>query len=367
MTLDLSSALRDAAEHAPLGAIEPLALSRRVRRRRAVRTAAHTTAGLGLAGAIAVTATQTPGFLDRHDRTPAGPALPPDQVASALPAADPEADPGECGWTVQHPPATSPYDLAVALGQYPQETYSSMPLQVSVRITDDVAPPAAIGVVAVRDEVVVAVAADDVEWGDAGPGPASMSGGAHLGLLTCGGADVSKALPDGDYEVYAVYAAAGTGDLVALSPAEPLVVGGNAREPWCGADASVIPGADGRTELSGDVTADGAVHLRVTWSGQETAEMVDQRVVLVDDATGRIVADSRAPSGEESWVNSALVPGETLAFSVTDLPDDCGDDEPLAPGTYRAIATVTVAPHAMDGLPTNALAVAELSGRVVVP
>ena len=95
--------------------------------------------------------------------------------------------------------------------------------------------------------------------------------------------------------------------------------------------------------------------------------MIDQRVVLIDDTTGRIVADSRAPSDEEGRVNSALAPGELLAFSVTDLPDDCGNGEPLAPGTYRAIATVTIAPRAAEGQPTNSLAVAELSGRVTVP
>ena len=371
MSLDLSAALRDAADHAPLGTLDETALRRRVGRRRAARAAGHATAGLGLAGAIAVTATHTPGVLDGHARAPVGPgaanALPADQVARSLPPADPAAAPGECGWRVEQPTASSPYDLAIGLGQYPQQTYSAMPVTVSVRITAGVDAPAPLAVVVAHDGVVVAVAAEDVEWGDAGTGPMSIAGGAFVSLLTCGGPDRLLALPDGDYEVYTVYVAPDSGGLVALSPAEPLVIAGNAREPWCGADESVIPGNDRRTELSGDVSSDGAAVLRVTWSGQDDAELIDQRVVLVDDATGRIVADSRAPADEESRVSTVLTPGEPFGFSVTDLPDDCGDGEPLPPGTYRAIATVTIAPHAAEGLPTNALAVSELTGTVTVP
>jgi len=66
-------------------------------------------------------------------------------------------------------------------------------------------------------------------------------------------------------------------------------------------------------------------------------------------------------------VPCSLAPGEPFAFSVSDLADDCGDGEPLPSGTYRAIATVTVGPHAAEGSSTNALAVAELSGSVTVP
>ncbi|WP_421743418.1 sigma-70 family RNA polymerase sigma factor [Cellulomonas sp.] len=85
MSLDLSAALREAADHAPLGTLEPSVLGRRIRRRRATRTAARTAGGVGLAGVLAVTATQTPGLLDRYSRSAPGTSavtrLPADQVA----------------------------------------------------------------------------------------------------------------------------------------------------------------------------------------------------------------------------------------------------------------------------------------------
>jgi len=75
MSLDLSAALRDAAEHAPVGTLEPTTLGRRIRRRRATRTAVRSAGGVGLAGVIALTATQTPGLLGRFPRSAAGGAV----------------------------------------------------------------------------------------------------------------------------------------------------------------------------------------------------------------------------------------------------------------------------------------------------
>lgn len=370
MSLDLSSALREAADHAPLGTLEPSVLGRRIRRRRVTRTAARTAGGVGLAGVLAVTATQAPGLLDRYSRAVPGHAeatgLPADQVAVSLPGADPDAAPGTCGWTVHAPITASPYELGVALGSYPQQTFSSMPVYVSLRITEAVAEPSAVRLVAARDGVVVAAALDTIMWGSDRLGPSSVSGGDFLSLLSCGGPDGGKALPDGDYEVYAVSADPDSGTVVALSPAEPLVVAGNAREPWCGADESVVPGSDGPVDLSGSVTADGAVDLRVTWSGAGEAQLLDQRILLVDEATRRIVADSRAPADEESRVGATLARGEPAAFSVSDGPDGCGDGPPPS-GTYRAVAVVTVAPPAATELTTNAVAVTELVGTVIVP
>ncbi|WP_421734850.1 hypothetical protein [Cellulomonas sp.] len=370
MSLDLSSALREAADHAPLGTLEPSVLGRRIRRRRATRTVARTAGGVGLAGALAVTATQTPGLLDSASRTAPGDTrlsrLPPDQVATTLPAADPDAPPGTCGWTVRAPAAASPYELGVALGNYPTQTYSSMPVYISARLTEAVAGPSAVRVVAARNGVVVAAAADVSQW-DTGPlGPSSFAGGDFLSLQSCGGPDKSKALPDGDYEVYAAYAEPDTGELVALSPAEPLVVAGNAREQWCGSAESVIPDGDARVDLAGDVTPEGAASLRVTWTGHEEAEMLDQRILLVDDTTGAVVADSRAPAESESRAGGTLTPGELVALSVPDRPDGCGDGPPPS-GIYRAIAVVTIAPQEGEGPTTNAIAAVELSGTVTVP
>ena len=131
MSLDLSSALREAADHAPLGTLEPSVLGRRIRHRRAARAAAGPPAASDWRGVLAVTATQTPGLLDRvlakrarHIRAVTG--LPADQVATTLPTA-------ETGRGTRHvrlgrsirPAAASPLEeAAVALGTYPEETYS---------------------------------------------------------------------------------------------------------------------------------------------------------------------------------------------------------------------------------------------------
>ena len=118
MSLDLSAALRDAAEHAPVGTLEATTLGRRIRRRRASRTATRTVGGVGLAGVIALTASQTPDWwAGPRGAPPAGAVtvLPADEVAHSLPAADRDAVAGQCGWVVEPPPGPSEVDLAVAL------------------------------------------------------------------------------------------------------------------------------------------------------------------------------------------------------------------------------------------------------------
>ncbi|KRD44250.1 hypothetical protein ASE38_08850 [Cellulomonas sp. Root930] len=370
MSLDLSSALREAADHAPLGTLEPSVLGRRVRHRRAARTAARTAGGVGLAGVLAVTATQTPGLLDRYSRSVPGTSavtgLPADQVATTLPTADPGAAPGTCGWAVDRPAAASPLELAVALGTYPEETYSAVPVTVEVRVPENVTFRSVIGVVVAKDGVVVATSPDFMSFGATPAGPISMAGGGDLSVAACGGPDATKVLPDGDYVLYAVLPYEGG---LALSPGEPLVISGNSRERWCGAHVSVLPRGDDRVGISGSVRGDDSIDLRLTWSGTAEAELLDERVVLVD-AADRIVADSDiwAASGES--VTGTLPPGQLQSFSVRTSPTSCDEGAALPSGELRAFVVATVAPSSAEGgsgPSTNATAVAELIGTVTVP
>ncbi|KQR17110.1 hypothetical protein [Cellulomonas sp. Leaf334] len=369
MSLDLSSALRDVAEHAPLGTLEPTGLGRRIRRRRAGRTAARSAVGLGLAGAIAVVATQAPGVLRREG--PAAPpppvGLPADQVATVLPTADAAAAPGECGWTVRRPSTPFGSELGVAFEQYSAETHGPVAVSVESWPGEASRPLEPVRVVAARDGVVVA-AADPVFFEEHALGWA----GADLSTVACGGPDALKALPDGTYTVYAVVTDPVTGDVVALSPGEPLVVAGNAREVWCHADQSVMGTNDPRVALTGGVVSDPgelSVELEAVWSGSATAQVMDQRVILVDDATGRIALDTMAREMVRERSISSLVPGAAHVLSLRSDRTSC-DGGALPAGTYTGYAVVTIATAGADtgvGLPTNATAVAELRRGVVVP
>lgn len=367
MSLDLSSALRDVAEHAPVGTLEPAGLGRRIRRRRAGRAATRSVIGVGLAGAIAVVATQVPGGLDRGGpATPAG--LPADQVATVLPAADPAAAPGECGWTVQRPSAPFGWELGVAFEQYSDRTHGPVAVLIDSWPSDKVSAPGPVRVVAARDGVVVAAA--EVTYFEEN---AIGSAGADLSVVACGGPDAFKALPDGTYTVYAVVVDPETGAVAALSPGEPLVVAGSARQVWCHADESVMGASDPRVTASGGVVSDPgemSVELEVAWSGSATAQVLHQRVVLVDDATGRIALDTMAPEvAHRSTMTSSLVPGDEHLLSLTTDRTSC-DGGALPEGTYRGYAVVTIGTAGADtgvGLPRNATAVVELRRGVVVP
>lgn len=372
MSTDLRTALHDVAAHAPLGTLETSALHRRVRRRRAARAAAQGTAGLGLAGAIAVTAAHGVDLLG-GPTYPAAPApLPADEVASTLPAADDAAEPGTCGWQVRAPQQASPWRLAVNLGHYPQHPRSSLPVGVTVQTTTSEQMPAPARVAAVRDGVVVATSADAFDTGSS-LAPGTTSGSHHLALVACGGPDDHLALPDGSYTLHAVLADPGTGEVLALSPGEPLVVAGNARAPWCGAGVGVVPEGDGTLEVGGTVGADGrSADLTLTWGagergweGDEEALLLDERVVLVD-AAGRIVGDSRTWSEETSSVAGTLAAGRTTSISVQWTTASCSGDA-LPAGSYTAYALVTLAPTGAEGVTSNLLGVGRLGGEVVVP
>ncbi|WP_315098487.1 hypothetical protein, partial [uncultured Cellulomonas sp.] len=294
--------------------------------------------------------------------------LPADQVATTLPTADPAAAPGECGWTVEQPAAASPITLGATLDRYPQQTYSAMPVTLEVKVGEGVRLQDAIDVVVATDGVVVAVASEAVDFGVDNAGPYSVGAGSAITLAACDGPDVAKALPDGQYVLYAVLASADAG--LAVSPGEPLAIVGNARERWCGADAAVLPRTDDRVVIAGDVTDDGAVDVQLRWTGTAEAQVLDERVVLVDEATGRIAADSDTWSDSVERFSGGLTPGELLGFGIPWHQTGCADGEPLPAGTYRAYAMATVAPAPADlgSWPaTNATAVAELSGTVTVP
>lgn len=373
MSTDLRTALHDVAARAPLGTLEAAALHRRVRRRRAARAAAQGTAGLGLAGAIAVTASHGVELLGGPTYPAAPPPLPADQVASTLPAADDAAAPGTCGWQVRAPEHTSPWRLGVNLGLYPQHPRSSLPVGVTVESTTSQRMPAPVRVVAERDGVVVAASSDAFDTG-ASMVPGTTSGGHHLALVACGGPDDHLTLPDGSYTLRAVLADPVSGEVLALSPGEPLVLAGNARAPWCEADVDVVPDGDEALEVSGTVGAAGrSADLTLTWRpdadgwrGDAEALLLDQRVVLVD-AAGRVAADSRTWSEETSSVVGTLAGGRTSSISVqwTSAASCSGDALPA--GTYAAYALVTAAPTDAEGVTSNVLGVARLGGEVVVP
>ena len=231
MSLDLSSALRDAAEHAPLGTLEPVALRRRIRRRRAARTG-RTDHG-------------RPGARRRdrrrRRRRPQGSwtvvtrtgradddALPPDQVAQSCPR--PTRRPPRA--SAAGPCSTRPRRRRTTSGSRSGSTRSrrtwSMPVNVSVRFADGgrrAGPRSAGG---------CPTTGSSSPWRPTRSSGAMRAGaGVDVRLapgsvsLTCGGADVLKALPDGDYAVYAVVTRPRRpASSVALSPAEPLVVAG---------------------------------------------------------------------------------------------------------------------------------------------
>ncbi|WP_421743419.1 hypothetical protein [Cellulomonas sp.] len=132
---------------------------------------------------------------------------------------------------------------------------------------------------------------------------------------------------------------------------------------------SVLPRGDDRVGISGSVRGDDSIDLRLTWSGTAEAELLDERVVLVD-AADRIVADSDiwAASGES--VTGTLPPGQLQSFSVRTSPTSCDEGAALPSGELRAFVVATVAPSSAEGgsgPSTNATAVVELIGTVTVP
>ena len=208
MSLDLSSALRDVAEHAPVGTLElpgsavgsgGVAPDRRRhaprsgwgwlrrspssrRRRQAPWTAS------------VLPSARTDAVRRRESGPHAAAGLPADQVATVLPAADPAAGPGECGWTVQRPSVESGPDIGVSFGSYAEQAHGSLAVQY---------PRAAVR----RGDVVGGGPAGRRarRGGRGGRGGrrcsvGSSSGGVWRGgpgLVACGGPDALKALPDG--------------------------------------------------------------------------------------------------------------------------------------------------------------------------
>jgi hypothetical protein len=220
--------------------------------------------------------------------------------------------------------------------------------------------------VVARAGVVVAVATTPVL-----DGPFEGLVSVDLEPVACGGPDALKALPDGTYAVYALVTEPTTGALGGLSPGEPLVLAGNAREVWCHADESVLGAGDSRVAVTGDVASDPAevlVDLNVSWSGFAEAQVMDQRVVMVDEATGRIALDTATSGMVRDWILASLVPGDRQHLSLTSRRSSC-DGGALPSGTYRVQSVLTIAPTGADTgarLPTNTTAVAQI-GRVVVP
>ncbi|GEM_PF-3120887 len=368
MTVDLGAALQHAAARAPIPHLSTVELGRRVARRRAARTVARGAAGVGLTGALALTATQSPDLLGR---TPAGYApatgLPADQVATALPGPDPDAAAGACGWTVRAPSSAPAWDLGVAIDADPETRLSAVPFSVTVQSASPTAPPGAVRTVVARDGVVVAVAFDSWDLADWPSLPVNGASGGHLSLATCGGPDARLTLPDGSYAVHAVMADDATGDVAALSPGEPLDVVGSTRAPWCGADASVLPRGDDRAQLTALAGPGGrAVDLTLTWHGSQDAMLLDQRVAVVDDATGRVVADSGTWSSSRSSMTTTLAPGRTADVPAGWNGTTC-DGTPLPAGTYRLQAFVTLAPVGAVGVVRNVVGTARVDEAVVVP
>jgi len=374
MSLDLSAALRDAAEHAPVGTLEPTTLGRRIRRRRATQTAVRSAGGVGLAGVIALTATQTPGLLGRFPWSAAGGAvtgLPADEVARELPTADPAAAAGACGWIVEPPTAAPEIELGVSLDTYQQRSYLALPVSLTVHVPDGVTLQDPVDVVVAKDGVVVARAYEGHDLAVADdPGPHSMGSWSEMALTTCGGPDATKALPDGKYTMYGVLPGADGPEPAALSPGQPLVVAGNARESWCGAGTSVLPGGDDRVQLDVSVLDDVSMSLWLVWKGDAEASMVSERTLLVDEETGRIVGDSDTWDSALGRTTADLDPSSPLALTPAIRTTSCVDDAPLPAGTYRSYSVVTVAPMGSDtgeGLATNVTGVAEATGTVTVP
>ncbi|WP_456788878.1 hypothetical protein [Cellulomonas sp. P5_C5] len=369
MSLDLSAALRDAAERAPVGTLEPTTLGRRIRRRRAAQTAARSAGGVGLAGVLAVAATQTPGLLGR---SPGGsvPGLPADEVAHELPRADPDAAPGECGWVVE-PAAEPEVDLGVALDTYQQRSYLALPVSLTVHVPAGFTLRDPVDVVVAKDGVVVARASRPHDFAVADdPGPHTIGSWSEMALTTCGGADATKALPDGEYVMYGVLAGADGAGPAALSPGQPLVVAGNVRERWCGADLSVLPRRDDRVQIDAGSVDDVSMNLLLVWKGDAEASMVSARTLLVDDRTGRIVSDSDTWDPALGRLTADLDPGSPLPLTPAVRTTSCVDDAPLPSGTYRVYSVVTVAPTSRDTggrLTVNATGVAEAAGTLTVP
>ena len=219
----------------------------------------------------------------------------------------------------------------MALGTYPEETYSAVPVTVEVRVPENVTFRSVIGVVVAKDGVVVATSPDFVEL-RRDPGRTDLDGRRRRpSVAACGGPDATKALPDGDYVLYAVLPSRGA---CALSPGEPLVVCRERRgERWCGADVSVHParattGSDSRVRARRRLDRP-----PVTWSGTAEAGLLDERVVLVDAADRRIVGGlgRRAASGE-SVTSGTLTRGSVQGLPCARSPTSCDESAALPAG-----------------------------------
>ncbi|MGN8247364.1 hypothetical protein ACTHAM_001539 [Cellulomonas soli] len=229
MSVDLSRALRDAADRAPLRALDRQSLTDRVHRRRTARTVARSVVGVGAVGAVLVTALHLVGPDARVSPVPpAVPTTSPTPTSSAtatataaataavLPVGDPTRPFGACGaLATAEPlePVDDRFDVVTELGGSTLEAGS--PLTYRGSIGADVAGPAAVPaagpeLAVLRDGVVVATIAPI----DAGSPTwdRRLGGGldielharlADLSICDAGQADASvgHALPAGDYEV----------------------------------------------------------------------------------------------------------------------------------------------------------------------
>ncbi|WP_448630335.1 hypothetical protein [Cellulomonas soli] len=229
MSVDLSRALRDATDRAPLRSLDRQILTDRVRRRRTARTVARSALGVGAVGAVLVAALHLAGPDARvHPVPPAVPTTSPTPTSSAsatptatptatvLPVGDPTRPFGVCGALATAEPAApvdDRFDVVTELGGPTLEAGS--PLTYRGSIGADVAGPAAVPaagpeLAVLRDGVVVAtvapVDAGSPTWDrrlDGGLDVELHARLADLSICDAGQADVSvgHALPAGDYEV----------------------------------------------------------------------------------------------------------------------------------------------------------------------
>ncbi|GAA3817992.1 hypothetical protein [Cellulomonas soli] len=231
MSVDLSRALRDAADRAPLRGLDGQSLADRIHRRRTVRTTARAALGVGLVGAVVVAAVHLNGLDGRVHPVPpavptsspgptstptASPSPTPTTTPTVLPVGDPTRPFGACGAEVTaepQDPVDDRFDIVAELGAASLE--AGRPLTYQGSIGADVEHPAAVPsagprLAVSRDGVVVATiepADDDTPAWErrlgAGLEVEIHARAAQLSVCDAGqqGVSVGHALPAGEYEV----------------------------------------------------------------------------------------------------------------------------------------------------------------------